>query len=155
MNINGTNKADTLIGTSGDDFISGGRGADWFEGGHGNDTLDLTDGNDTARDKVVFRFGDGHDTVIGFTPTEDKFLVDSGTRVYADVYDFGAALYDGAVLHNWAGTSELHVSLVDADNDGAVDDTRFELFVDGQSGGIIDFIDIVPTAFPSADIMGG
>jgi Hemolysin-type calcium-binding repeat (2 copies). len=152
-NINGTNKADYLLGTSGNDTITGHRGADWLEGAHGDDFIDVTDGNDTARDTVAFRTGDGHDQVAGFTPGEDKIMIDTGSHTYSDVFDFGAGngtLYDGEVLTNWTGTAHLFVSAVDPNNDG-ITDTRLTL----DSGDYIDILGVAPDQIFNADIMGG
>ncbi|OUC14551.1 MAG: hypothetical protein B0A82_11480 [Alkalinema sp. CACIAM 70d] len=63
--INGLSGDDLLRGGSGNDTLYGGRGADILVGGAGNDTLYL--GVDHQMDTVVYRSGDGSDTINEFT----------------------------------------------------------------------------------------
>jgi uncharacterized repeat protein (TIGR01451 family) len=57
--IEGTNKADTLIGTSGDDVICGGNGNDTIDGAGGNDVVVGGNGKDSVTG------GEGNDVVQG------------------------------------------------------------------------------------------
>ena len=99
--IEGTDRADTLIGTVGDDeiegedgndFVFGGLGDDEIEGGDGRDTLDGGPNNDhiegdDGRDTLIggsgndmLDGGDGHDTLNGGTGN-DMLYGDDGRDV--------------------------------------------------------------------------
>ena len=71
--INGQGGNDTIVGLSGNDLLRGGIGADVLVGGVGNDTLYL--GVDRQVDTVVYRSGDGTDTVNQFTRGEGGDLL--------------------------------------------------------------------------------
>ncbi len=89
---------DTLLGGAGDDFLSGfrgnnslagGDGNDWLRGnsdtntlngGGGDDRLDLGSGNDV----ILFRQGDGTDTINNFQDGTDLFRLDGGLA-FADL----------------------------------------------------------------------
>lgn len=80
----------------GDDLITGSAGNDTLEGGEGRDTItggagdDLISANgdyfrmdapaDADADVLIFRAGDGNDTVLAFDPTRDT--LDTGGREY-------------------------------------------------------------------------
>src|SRR6185369_12097653 len=143
-NINGTNKADNLIGTSGDDVIHGGRGTDWIEGGAGNDVLTGDSSNplhDDGLDTFVLRAGDGHDTVTDFQHGEDIIMFDSGTGIYDGILPPLGYLYDGQTFSNSHDTASWTVSAGDFNADGFTD-TRIEMFVGGNSVGIIDLLSV-------------
>ncbi|MEA2445399.1 MAG: surface adhesion protein [Thermoleophilales bacterium] len=57
--VNGSSKADVIVGTAGDDFIRGNGGNDLICGGDGNDSLLGGSGNDTLYGEA------GKDTLIG------------------------------------------------------------------------------------------
>jgi Ca2+-binding RTX toxin-like protein len=78
---------DILIGTSGNDTLEGGEGRDTITGGKGNDLIsangefwNLNTHGDGYQDTLIFRAGDGHDTVIGFDANVD--VLDLGGRNY-------------------------------------------------------------------------
>ena len=125
--INGTGVADKLYGEDGDDAIFGYGGADLLDGGAGNDTITgggaygLGEtaiggvGNDTIQkcSKVVFRPGDGSDTVYmagGGTLKLTGYAVNtlaSGNAVRQSGNDLVLALgADSVLLKNWFVTSQ-------------------------------------------------
>lgn len=59
QDIDGTNRADVLIGTAGNDDMDGRRGDDQLRGGAGNDDMDGDDGNDSLLGE------DGRDDIDG------------------------------------------------------------------------------------------
>jgi Ca2+-binding RTX toxin-like protein len=78
---------DVLIGTRGDDTLEGGAGRDTITGGHGDDVISANEDHfradapgDGVRDLLVFRAGDGHDTVLAFDVGVDQ--LDVGGRDY-------------------------------------------------------------------------
>lgn len=69
--LDGTEKADVMVGGSGNDTLNGGASHDWLIGGGGNDVLDGGAGNDcleggSGDDVYVFRWGSGSDIIIDF-----------------------------------------------------------------------------------------
>ncbi|RCW84106.1 calcium-binding protein [Paracoccus lutimaris] len=85
---------DRLTGSSGDDTLEGGPGADMLRGGAGDDLIvcadsfyDLGAPGDGEMDTIIFRAGDGHDTVTGF---------DAGL----DTLDLGGASYSARETAN-------------------------------------------------------
>jgi Ca2+-binding RTX toxin-like protein len=93
--INGGDGNDTLMGGAGNDIITGGQGNDLLYGGAGSDIL-------------VFKAGDGHDTVFDFQAagaSHDVVQLDS--HVFAD---FAALMQSGAV-HDVAGG--VHIDYAD------------------------------------------
>jgi Ca2+-binding RTX toxin-like protein len=78
---------DVLIGTKGNDTLCGGDGADRITGGRGNDLIvaniewwnEYAPG-DGSRDVLIFRAGDGRDTVYAFDIGIDR--IDVGGRRY-------------------------------------------------------------------------
>lgn len=79
---------DVLIGSAGNDTLEGGSGADTLRGGAGDDLIVAGEEwynpaapGDGDADTIIFRAGDGHDTVTGF---------DAGV----DVLDLSGAHYD-------------------------------------------------------------
>ena len=79
---------DQLTGSSGNDTLEGGPGTDTLRGGGGDDLItcgdsfyDLGAPGDGETDTIIFRAGDGHDTVSAF---------DAGL----DILDLGGASYE-------------------------------------------------------------
>lgn len=72
--IDGLSGDDLLRGGEGKDFLLGGTGADIFVGGFGDDFLDL--GVNRGKDTVVYRSGDGSDTVRNFNRGKGGDLLD-------------------------------------------------------------------------------
>ncbi len=67
-NIEGTNKADYLVGTNGDDTIEGDNGNDTIYGGAGNDTIKGDNGNDLLYGEAgndIIEGDNGNDTLFG------------------------------------------------------------------------------------------
>lgn len=84
---------DVLIGSRGNDTLEGGPGADTLAGGAGDDVIatadsfyDLGTAGDGDADTIIFRSGDGHDTVSGFDTGVD--LLDLGGLAH-DVEETG------------------------------------------------------------------
>ena len=73
---------DRVTGSRGRDTLDGSIGQDSVEGGQGDDQIWIGDGEagDGDVDVVVFRDGDGHDTVYGFDPGID--VLDLGGLTY-------------------------------------------------------------------------
>jgi Ca2+-binding RTX toxin-like protein len=119
--VRGLGGDDVLDSGAGDDLVVGNRGDDVLYGGVGDDTLFGGRGDDALRgggdaDVFGYRIGDGADTILDFQVGEDALLL------------FGAA-------------RDATLSLVDADGDGASDDTRLEV-----GRGRIDLVDVDLTA---------
>lgn len=79
---------DVVIGTKGNDTIEGGEGRDTITGGKGDDLIvanvnwwDPNAPGDGVRDVLIFRAGDGHDTVYAFDVGIDR--LDVGGRNYS------------------------------------------------------------------------
>lgn len=156
MNINGTNKADNLLGTAGDDFINGRGGDDWLEGGAGNDTLTGGRGHDT----FTLRAGDGNDIVTDFQPGIDRIMFDSETGVYDGILPPLGYLYDGQTFSNSQNTASWTVSAVDANSDGITDtliqmSTGDSITLLGIAPGTWTPDGVIPGDITSADIFGG
>lgn len=105
---------DMLIGSRGNDTLEGGPGADTLQGGAGDDLIatagdwyNMHAAGDGDADLIVFRPGDGHDTVTGFdvgidrldlggadhdmTRTDDGLLItldDNSSILLVDVMQF-------------------------------------------------------------------
>jgi type VI protein secretion system component Hcp len=67
------------MGTPNADVMVGGTGSDWLAGGGGDDTLTAGLGDDrltggAGADTIVYRTGDGTDTVTDFNPAEGDLL---------------------------------------------------------------------------------
>jgi Ca2+-binding RTX toxin-like protein len=102
--LSGWNGKDTLIGGSGNDELVGGTGQDLFNGGKGDDILQLLDETEGSRsnyytapaqDTLVFRTGDGNDTVYDFDTDMDLIKIGKGADEYADLTitdNFGSTL---------------------------------------------------------------
>lgn len=73
---------DRITGSRGRDTLDGSIGQDTVESGPGDDEIWIGDGKagDGDVDVVIFRDGDGHDTVYGFDPGID--VLDLGGRSY-------------------------------------------------------------------------
>ena len=78
---------DVLIGSRGNDVLEGGTGRDIITGGRGDDLIVASSGwwnpsapGDGDRDTLIFRAGDGHDTVYAFDIRVDR--LDLGGRDY-------------------------------------------------------------------------
>jgi Ca2+-binding RTX toxin-like protein len=154
VNINGTNKADHIVGTIGNDVISGGRGGDWLEGGKGDDVLtgDSNPLHDDGRDTFVLRAGDGNDRVTDYQAGEDSLMFDSGTGYYDGLLAFGATsngyLSDGLTFTNSAGTATWEVHAVG-------DSTEIDMIVGGVNVGSLTLEHVAPTDVLGSDIFGG
>lgn len=165
MNINGTNRADTLVGTSGNDVIDGKRGDDFIDGGAGNDTLTGGAGADT----FVLRSGGGPDTVTDFDPLHgDRILFDFGT--YSDqfaypptsqdpIYDENGNIVgyvnhtifaDGYSWSNFNNTATFVISADDVNGDGVTDTT---VTVNGADS--ITLLGWAPQDLPLYSFFGG
>jgi Ca2+-binding RTX toxin-like protein len=133
MRIEGTNKADTLIGTDGDDVILGKRGNDVLQGGLGNDTLTGDAGpNDYGSDEFIYRFDGSTDVITDFSAAEgDRVVLDSGAGVYSGIMGLGF-IGDGGVLTNHLGTASFYFSAVDYDGDGVTDTLVTSDYADGS-----------------------
>lgn len=83
VNVNTRWGHDRLTGSRGDDTLDGSEGRDTLIGGRGDDQLWIGDGRngDGDRDVLVFRRGDGQDTVFGFEVGLDR--LDLGGRAYS------------------------------------------------------------------------
>ncbi|CAM3212168.1 calcium-binding protein [Paracoccus nototheniae] len=83
VNLNARWGHDVLIGSSGNDTLDGSEGRDTLRGGQGDDELWVGDGRngDGDRDTLIFRRGDGQDTVYGFDAGLD--VLDLGGRDYS------------------------------------------------------------------------
>lgn len=92
-NIIGSQYDDTITGNSANNVLSGGDGNDTLYGGDGNDTFYGGKGNDSlygSKGADTFSYGasngqggssnDGVDTIYGFSPSEDKIAIVSGTN---------------------------------------------------------------------------
>ena len=92
-NIIGSQYDDTITGNSANNLLSGGDGNDTLYGGDGNDTFYGGKGNDSlygSKGADTFSYGasngqggssnDGVDTIYGFSPSEDKIAIVSGTN---------------------------------------------------------------------------
>lgn len=91
----GTSSSDVLTGTDHDDFLDGRAGNDLLDGGLGNDTLRGGNGSDV----FVFRPGMGLDTVIDFTPNQDKIGLDMSMATANSTLDAKDTKY-GVLIHN-------------------------------------------------------
>lgn len=87
---------DVLLGSSGNDTLEGGEGADTITGGRGNDLIsangdyhDLNAPADGEVDTLIFRAGDGQDTVLAFG---DNDVLDLGGRSYTTMVTGGGTL---------------------------------------------------------------
>lgn len=75
---------DVLIGSRGNDMLAGGSGKDTITGGRGDDQIVVTNSDwadpsapgDGYRDTLIFRAGDGHDTVYAFEVSRDWLDLD-------------------------------------------------------------------------------
>lgn len=157
-NINGTNKADYLLGTIGGDTIQGNRGNDWIEGGKGDDFLLGDNGSplhDDGQDTFVLRNGDGHDQVGDYQTGEDFVLFDSGTGVYDGLlaaFQTGATLADGDTFTNSQNSALWTVHFVDENANGILD-TEIVMSVGGVDVSSITLLDT--TSVLASDILGG
>lgn len=90
---------DELVGSKGRDTLEGGEGADTITGGKGNDLIS-TNGDfyrmdapgDGDADTLIFNFGDGQDTVLGFDVGID--ILDLGGRSYVATETDAGTLLD-------------------------------------------------------------
>ncbi|SMO65913.1 calcium-binding protein [Paracoccus laeviglucosivorans] len=78
---------DVVLGSRGNDTLEGGEGRDTINGGRGDDLIsangdffNMRAPGDGDRDTLIFRAGDGHDTVLGFDTRID--VLDLGGRHY-------------------------------------------------------------------------
>lgn len=102
---------DQLIGSTGNDTLEGGTGRDTINGGKGNDLISAntewynrqTHGDGDV-DTLIFRAGDGHDTVLGFDVGVDRLHL--GGRSYTAVEN------DHGTLLRFAGGDDILLSNV-------------------------------------------
>lgn len=90
---------DVLTGSRGEDTLEGGEGRDTITGGRGDDLISANGEywnrnapGDGHRDTLVFRRGDGADTVLGFDVGTD--VLDTGGRRYTATERSGGTLLD-------------------------------------------------------------
>ncbi|MCT4556052.1 MAG: hypothetical protein N4A53_15315 [Pelagimonas sp.] len=118
------NGRDTLIGGAGDDRLFGGGGRDLYNGGEGNDVFLLDDRQKLSRgettiipsaDVLVFRTGDGQDTVHGFDTDMDVIKIARGASQLSDI-----TIADHPTDHRSSTVSFVDVTItligVDADD---------------------------------------
>ena len=138
--IFGFNAGDTLTGGTGDDLLVGGYGADMIDLGLG------VRGTNTGADTVVYRINssdgdglvkaeDGGDTVIEFTPGEDKLVILDVNGTPTTLTDFFDALTKDAFQLGING---------DDDSDGNLDSSELDagarafIAIVFQAGGTVD-----------------
>ena len=125
--IIGTNMADTINGGAGDDFIAGGLGNDLINGNAGDDTLTGGSGQDninpgSGADLIRYRgLSDGMDEVEAYNPAEGDAI---------DLRD----LFTDTSFDPDNPDESIRILTVDGDNDGANDDFRIEIDIDGEDG---------------------
>lgn len=93
---------DVLVGSRGNDTLVADEGKDTVTGGAGNDQLWIGEGEqgDGDRDVLIFRKGDGHDTVFGFDTGLD--VLNLGGRTYT-----ARETADGTLLNFGGGDTVL------------------------------------------------
>ena len=132
--ILGGNQADTLIGGSGDDLLVG---------GYGEDTIDLSAG---GIDTVVYRINssdanslvkaeDGQDTVMEFTPGEDKLVILDVNGSPVTLAGFFTALATDRFQLGSEGDTDGTGDLSDSELDAGA---RAFIDIVFQSGGTVD-----------------
>ena len=132
--IFGFNSSDTLIGGSGDDLLVG---------GYGEDTVDLSAG---GIDTVIYRINssdgdglikaeDGGETIMEFTPGEDKLVILDINGSPTTLTDFFDGLTNGAFRVGTVGDDDRSGDLDSAELDAGA---RFSLVITLQSGGTAD-----------------
>ncbi|HEX8262522.1 MAG TPA: Ig-like domain-containing protein [Allosphingosinicella sp.] len=95
--INGTHKADTIIGTAQDDSIFGDNGNDTINGGAGNDTIDGGNGSDLISGGAgndVIDGGNGQDTIV-YAGNRADYRVMQGLNGAVIVRDLRSGRPDG------------------------------------------------------------
>jgi len=112
VTLQGADGKDSLTGSSFDDVLDGGQGNDLLDGGDGNDLLFGGAGADTliggnGDDQFVLEIGMEHDTIVGFTQTEDQI----------DVSDFNPNWTDFQLefASDGAGGTQIDMSLFGGD----------------------------------------
>jgi Ca2+-binding RTX toxin-like protein len=70
-NITGTDNAEMIVGGAGNDYIKGLSGSDILCGGAGYDKLE----GGAGLDRFVFQVGNGYDTIIGFSSSQDQIIL--------------------------------------------------------------------------------
>ena len=117
----GGSRDDVFVAGAGDDFLDGGAGDDILTGGQGSDFIDGGLGSDT----LIFRQGDGADTVQNFEGGagigDVLDLTDFGLSVDVDGIPLGAIQQDADVLIDLGGGDSIlllqtQLSLLDADD---------------------------------------
>ena len=132
--IFGFNYGDTLTGGSGDDLLVG---------GYGEDTIDLSMG---GTDTVVYRINssdsdglvkaeDGRDTVIEFSPGEDKLVILDVNGSLTTFTDFFDSLTKDAFRLDYRGDTDGDFVLSSSELDAGA---RFFLFINFDAGGTDD-----------------
>lgn len=143
MKINGTGKADYLVGTAGSDTINGGGGNDTLVGGAGTDVLTGGHGADT----FVVGPDSQYDIITDFNAAEgDHIVFDFGTSP-ATTSAYSGTLFDGQTIQMPCGT--CYVSCVDINGDGIMDT---HLSLDGAN---VFLLGCTPGLVSGADIFGG
>ena len=139
--IHGSTGNDLLVGGLGDDVIFGRQGDDTLSGGQGNDTLTSGAGNDT----LVINGEDATDGTSSFTDVVTDFDVNAADGD-VDTLDISDIFGDAGVA------AQLDVNLefasVDADGDGAADDTEVRVDTGGGSLGSEDAVVVLFNVSP-------
>jgi Ca2+-binding RTX toxin-like protein len=111
--IRGLSGNDLLRGGDGNDTLYGGTGADTLIGGAGNDVLYL--GADNQQDTVIYRAGDGTDSVFDFVRGAGGDLLRFEGIAAIDIVDLGSTtlftLGDGVAGNAGFGTGQVLVTL--------------------------------------------
>ena len=109
----GNRGADVVYGNRGNDTLHGGQEADTLYGGQGDDSLAGNSGNDLlfgnlGADTFTFHFGDGNDTVSGYSAAEgDVIQFDAGTNVTSAATETGLTLTAGDVTVSLIGVAKI------------------------------------------------
>jgi hypothetical protein len=128
--VSGEDGNDVLKGEAGDDFLFGGNGNDRIRGGDGDDTIN---GNAGA-DVIEWLAGDqGWDTIVGFTPGEDRLSFGDG---FFAVEPVGNVDLDDVLMAAYSGDDALLIA--NTAEDGWTIIATFEDFSASQLDAMID-----------------
>jgi Ca2+-binding RTX toxin-like protein len=133
--LTGTDRGEGIKGGGGNDRISGRGGDDIIDGGAGDDVIDGGAGND-----IIFG-GTGRDILTGGSGA-DRFVIGSLIFGTERITDFNRVEGDRLDLSDMFETSDyrpgvsdaaqyFRLTAIDADGDGAADDIRVEVDLDG------------------------
>jgi Ca2+-binding RTX toxin-like protein len=157
--LTGTDRSEGIAGGNGSDQIDGGSGNDVIDGGSGNDVIDAGDGED-----IIFG-GTGRDDLAGGAGA-DRFVIGSLVFGTETVRDFSRSEGDRLDLSDMFEGSDyepgvsndadyFRLSAIDGDGDGAANDIRVEVDLDGsgrdftfQSVAVLDRPSGVTTSTP-------